>query len=170
MKLFKENLSAIKKNITNPRDGLSKDIFEFVSELTPLVCVDLLIKNKSNAVLLTWRDDEFYGPGWHFPGGIIRFKEEFKTRISKVAKMELGVKVKNHKYPLMIHEAMNKTRDTRGHFICLLFKVHLLSDLDPKKEFNKSIKDQNGFWKWHEKYPSNIIKQHKIYKKYFNSK
>lgn len=41
-----------------------------------MVNVDLLIKNvSSNETLLTWREDEYYGPGWHVPGGIVRFKE-----------------------------------------------------------------------------------------------
>ena len=55
-------------------------------ELTPLVNVDLLIKD-SGRTLLTWRDDEFYGPGWHIPGGILGFKERALDRLAKVAEL-----------------------------------------------------------------------------------
>ena len=59
--------------------GLPDDIFYLVSRLTPMINVDLLIVNEQNEKLLTWREDQFYGPGWHIPGGIIRFKEDRKS-------------------------------------------------------------------------------------------
>ena len=62
-----------------------RDRFLLVSQLTPLVNVELLIDDKEKGSLLTWRHDEFYGPGWHLPGGIVRFKELASTRIKKVA-------------------------------------------------------------------------------------
>ena len=50
-------------------NGLPHDLFVFVSRLTPLVNVDLLIQDPHHGTLLTWRHDETYGPGWHVPGG-----------------------------------------------------------------------------------------------------
>ena len=66
-------LLEIEQYIDDPREGLTEEIFYFISKLTPLVNVDLLIKNELNETLLTWRHDKFYGPAWHIPGGIIRF-------------------------------------------------------------------------------------------------
>jgi colanic acid biosynthesis protein WcaH len=34
--------------------------------------------------LLTWRDDESFGAGWHVPGGIIRYKETAADRIVRL--------------------------------------------------------------------------------------
>ena len=85
-----ENILA---RIGNARDGLPEDVFRLVSQLTPLVNVELLINDKNKGTLLTWRHDEFYGPDWHLPGGIIRFKEFAATRIEKVAMSELGASV-----------------------------------------------------------------------------
>ena len=51
--------------------GLVDSVFYMVSRLTPMVNVDLLIKNDANQILLTWRADRYYGPGWHIPGGIM---------------------------------------------------------------------------------------------------
>jgi colanic acid biosynthesis protein WcaH len=65
-------------SVTDAQKGLPQELFYFVSQLTPMVNVDLLIKNQKGQTLLTWRDDQFYGSAWHIPGGIIRFKESFE--------------------------------------------------------------------------------------------
>ena len=59
------------------QDGLPSHLFEYVSSITPIINVDLLVHNPSEGIILSWRSDKFYGPGWHVPGGIIRFKENF---------------------------------------------------------------------------------------------
>src|ERR1700756_3053304 len=76
-----------------PQEGLPEPVFLLVSRLTPLVSVDLLIKDELGRTLLTWRDDESYGPGWHVPGGIVRYQENAAHRIHEVARMELGARV-----------------------------------------------------------------------------
>ena len=94
----------------NPREGLPKDVFLLVSAITPLINVDLLIQNDDGETLLTWREDEFYGPGWHVPGGIVRFKEKFSTRIDEVARSELGTRVTAGTMPLLMNEVMTPHR------------------------------------------------------------
>ena len=44
----------------DPTQGLPEDLFLYASQITPLVNVDLLIKDEVNGVLLTWRDDDYY--------------------------------------------------------------------------------------------------------------
>jgi len=58
----------------------------FMQPDNPLVHVDLLIKDEVNGVLLTWRDDDYYGAGWHVPGGVIRLRKPFSDRIHAVAR------------------------------------------------------------------------------------
>ena len=65
-------LQEVRRTFEDPRDGLPEELFLFISELTPMINVDLLITNHQRETLLTWREDEFYGPGWHVPGGFIR--------------------------------------------------------------------------------------------------
>ena len=59
-----DNLEA---SIPDPFTGLQEDLFLFVSRITPIINVDLLIKNESDHTLLTWRDGGYYPPGWHVP-------------------------------------------------------------------------------------------------------
>ena len=154
---------TIREEVKNAKEGLSKDIFHFVSSLTPMINVDLLIKNENNETLLTWRSDEFYGPGWHLPGGIIRFKENPITRIEKVAMSELGCQVLYEHSPLTIRSQIANDRDVRGHFISMLYKCHLKTPLSPAMQALGSA-PSNGQWRWHKKAPNNLVTVHESFR------
>jgi ADP-ribose pyrophosphatase YjhB (NUDIX family) len=157
------HFNAILNFVGNAKQGLTESVFLFVSQLTPIVNVDLLIINAKGQTLLTWRNDEYYGPGWHVPGGIIRFKESASDRIHAVASIELGATVVAQSDPICVREVMAPNRDIRGHFISMLYQCDLTSELD---QSNQSISDdfiENGNWKWHDHCPDNLISQHKMY-------
>lgn len=160
------HFSAILSTVENARIGLPKSVFLFVSQLVPMVNVDLLIRNAQGQTLLTWREDEFYGPGWHVPGGIIRFKELAETRIQKVAQSELNVCVISEKTPICVKEVMASNRDVRGHFISLLYQCSLNGALPMKQIYKPDQPKQNGHWEWHDGCPDNIIPQHEMYRVY----
>ena len=79
---LKKYINLIEQSIDNPKIGLPEEIFKLVSRITPLINVDLLIKDRSNKTLLTWRNPgETTAAGWHIPGGIVRYKENVVDRI-----------------------------------------------------------------------------------------
>ena len=156
-------IKFLDKQIPNSSLGLPEEIFLFISRLTPLVNVDLLIKDEKGRTLLSWRDDKFVGAGWYIPGGIIRYKESLEQRIRKVAESEIGTMVEFEPVPLTFNQIILK-QNTRGHFISLLYKCFLSSKYVPKN-FGLKEKDE-GFLKWHDFCPSNLIKVHKIYRSY----
>ena len=159
-----KSIARIEELIKDPSNGLPEDIFLLISRITPLINVDLLIKN-NDKTLLTWRTKgETIKPGWHIPGGIIRYKETIADRICAVAKNELDTKVSFDNSPLAINEIMLK-QINRGHFISLLYSCQLLEELDPDKEFKGGIPNL-GEWNWHERPPELLISTHSIYKKY----
>ena len=141
---------------------LPEEIFLFVSRITPLVNVDLLIQDHARGTLLTWRHDRFYGPGWHVPGGIIRFRETAADRIHTVAKSELGAAVQFEPTPLFVHENINLERRDRGHAISLLYRCHVTSELDEQRRFlsGEPLPHQ---WYWHRKCPDNLIHEQQSY-------
>ena len=155
-------LREMRQTFGDPGDGLPEDLFLFVSELTPMINVDLLITNHRRETLLTWREDEFYGPGWHAPGGIIRFKEKAAARIAKVAQHELGVTVENEDSPILVTEIMNPTRETRGHFISMLYRCGLKTALSADNEFSEEC-PKNNHWRWFSAAPENLIYQQAMY-------
>jgi len=157
-----ELLREVEARLDIKTDGLPEELFLFISGITPLINVDLLIQDDSGHTLLTWRSDQFYGPGWHVPGGIVRFKETFADRIRLVAKGELGAVVDFDPTPVFVHESIVPGRRERGHFISLLYKCRLASELDPHRRYSPDapLPDQ---WLWHESCPENLIREQRFY-------
>ena len=156
-------VDKLESSIINPSEGLPEEIFLFLTRITPMINVDLLIKNEQNYTLLTWRDDGYYPAGWHIPGGIIRFKETIEQRIHKVALSELGTDVIFKNIPIAINEVIHPSRKNRGHFISLLYECKLTGLPDKKLKYEKGI-PKPGEWSWHKSCPDNIITTHEIYR------
>ena len=164
---LKKAIAEIEPFIQDPHLGLGDDLFQFLSRLTPMVNVDLLIRNDEGEILLTWRSDDYYGPGWHIPGGVVRFKELFEDRISAVAANELGTEVVFEEIPALVQQTLHTDRDTRGHFISLLFECALKAPPDHRRRYLSGTPKQ-GEWAWHNSLPPNMIKVHrKMYGKIF---
>jgi colanic acid biosynthesis protein WcaH len=162
---LRELINIIESFIENPTNGLPEDIFLFISRITPIVNVDLLIKNEQNHTLLTWRDDGYYSPGWHVPGGIVRFKETIAERIRAVAKNELGAEVDFNKTPLAINEVIHSARKNRSHFISFLYQCSLVTQPNESLRCKNNSPNPNE-WMWHSTCPLNIISVHEMYRKY----
>ncbi|MFH1288871.1 MAG: NUDIX domain-containing protein [bacterium] len=146
----------------NPSEGLPNELFYYISKVTPLVNVDLLIKDENGRTLLSWRNDQYSGRGWHVPGGIIRFKETFETRIKKVAETEIGVPVDFDPNPVAINQIIHNECEIRGHFISILYKCSLSSDFIPG---NKGLSNTDpGYLMWHDTCPDDLLEFHEIYR------
>jgi hypothetical protein len=116
-----DTLRNVLYRIPNPSNGLPADVFNFILKVTPVINVDLLVRDAANRVLFSWREDE-WGVGWHIPGGIIRFKELYEHRITAVARLELGTTVTAESMPCKILQLLD---EGRGHFLSLLFRCRL---------------------------------------------
>jgi ADP-ribose pyrophosphatase YjhB (NUDIX family) len=161
-----EAIALLKEQVPDPSAGLPDELFYYISQTTPLVNVDLLVKDKKGRILLAWRDDQFCGRGWHVPGGIIRFQETLETRLQAVAAKELGVASLDHdRAPLAVTEMIHPERAVRSHFISLLYQCRLPEDFTPH---NRGLKPgDSGYLQWHEHCPDNLIKYHdKYYRQY----
>ena len=156
-------IAYLDNEISNPSLGLPEELFLFISRITPMVNVDLLIKNKNGRVLLSWRDDPFAGTGWHLPGGIVRFKEKLENRVMKVAESEIGTPVEFDPVPIAINQSICE-HDTRGHFISVLYNCSLSSEYVPE---NRGLSDKdNGYLMWFDNCPDNLIEVQHMYKEY----
>lgn len=130
--------------------GLPDEVFSFVSSVTPMVNVDLLVSDEAGRVLLAWRKDE-RSEGWHIPGGIVRFKETFAQRIHRTALKELGVDVSFDETPLKISEIFMPYQ-RRGHFISFLYRCRLPEGYDVGQQEKRSGED--GYLAWQNTIPS----------------
>jgi colanic acid biosynthesis protein WcaH len=164
-RVIKRAIDKIDSLNEDPRRGLPEDLFLFASRITPMVNVDLLIKNERGQTLLTWRDDGYWRPGWHIPGGIIRYQESISERIRAVARTELGAEVAFRPTPLAIKEIMNPNRRVRGHFISFLYLCSLTTAPDNGLQYRSGQPLANQ-WMWHATCPENLIPVHEIYREY----
>ena len=164
---LKKLIEEIEHYIRNPSIGLPDEVFYFISRITPLVNVDLLIKNQQGATLLTWREDQFY-KGWHIPGGIVRYKETFSERIKEVAKNELGAEIDFDPEPLAINNIIQSYRRDRGHFISILFGCRLTTKLDDKNRCKNINEPKKNEWMWFKRCPKNLLIVHRIYEMFIN--
>ena len=162
---LEEMIAALEAAIGDPRRGLPEEVFRFVSRMTPLANVDLLIQDPARGTLLTWRADEFFGRGWHLPGGVIRYKETAGERVRACARQELGVDVAFDDVPIAVAQGINP-QDTRGHHIALLMRCHLLGEPD---EGRRAVQSEPavGQWRWHARCPDDLLPVHRYYAKYF---
>ena len=164
--IYQQAFAALDAWVGEPVDGLPEEFFLFLSRFTPMVNVDLLIQDEGHRTLLTWRQDETYGAGWHVPGGIIRYRETAEDRIRATARRELGAEVTFHAEPMAVEQAMHPDRRERGHFISLVYTCRLLGPPDPALRYLHG-RPQRDQWAWHEGCPPNLIAWQAHYRRFF---
>ena len=152
--------------IDDPTQGLPEEIFLFATEITPMVNVDLLIRDEKGQILLSWRDDKYYGKGWHVPGGILRLKEHFPERIQKTALNEIGCHVIYSDNPIEIVPIIENDMKTRGHFITFIYECKLPKNFIIDNSIRKVR--EAGYLEWHQRYPDDMLPVHSFYRKYFS--
>jgi colanic acid biosynthesis protein WcaH len=159
-------IELLESAASHPHEGLPPDVFRFVSRITPLINVDLLVQDGQGRTLLTWRDDEWFGAGWHIPGSIIRYKETAAARVAACARDELGADVAFDQPPILISELFRDGRD-RGHFISLLYRCRLTTPLDDSRRAHAEAPSA-GEWQWHRSCPVNLIDAQRHYARFFH--
>ena len=154
-------IGILQSKVSNPSEGLPDEIFYYISKTTPLLNVDLLIKHENEQTLLSWRNDQYTGSGWHVPGGIVRFKETMEDRIKKVAETEIGTLVDFDPTPIAINQIIHPERETRGHFISILFNCSISNDFILNND--ELCNTDQGYLMWHDTCPNDLLNFHKIY-------
>lgn len=162
-----EAIAFLDLEVANPAEGLPEELFLYISRTTPLINVDLLIKDERGRTLLSWRNEKYTGIGWHVPGGIVRFKEILETRIKIVAETEIGTEVRFDRTPLAIHQIIHPSQNIRGHFISFLYKCFLESTFIPQN--NGLSRNDNGYLAWHDSCPRPLFAFHEIYRNHIDA-
>ncbi len=150
----------------DPTKGLPQELFLFATTLMPCPNVDLFI-TRGKQLLLSWRDDEFYGSGWHIPGGCIRLRETLDYRIQETAKKEVGVEVTYDKEHFLTREGIVRyerpwmeNQLVRSHNISMLFYCTIPEEY--QIENVDKTEHSQGYRKWFDHYPDELIEEHKV--------
>jgi len=70
---------------------LNKDEFAQVVRNTPLVAIDLIVRDRERCVLLGLRTNEPAKGKWFVPGGVVRKYERLNYAFARIVKTEIGL-------------------------------------------------------------------------------
>src|SRR3989338_11127208 len=147
------------KKISNPENGLGKELFNAIIAVAPQATVEAVIVDNienSTRVLVTPRDDSDCPKSCHLPGSFIRYGETFHKRLDSLIRSELKVGIKKFKDTGINYNILEKRN--KRHIIGLYFLVELDS--------NPEVIHQ-----WINYVPGNLVIQHGYFlKSYFNWK
>ena len=113
---------------------LSEHLFKKIVQHTPLISIDLVVRNKNNEILLGKRLNRSAQGYWFVPGGRILKDESIPDAFVRITKNELGMARKiqgvsflgvyEHHYPDNFSE-----EDFSTHYIVLAFELNFHNNL-----------------------------------------
>jgi colanic acid biosynthesis protein WcaH len=178
MESLSQAIAVIDRAIGQPHPGrLPLELFLLVSRLVPLFTVDLWVQRDDRAVLLTWREDAFFGRGWHVPGSALRLGETTEYRLKECAREELGAEIEAEALPFDLMEEIQphiqdgsdpRARD-RAHNVSAAYRCQLLTPPDPARAYlvDSGEPPRPGQWAWHSCVPDELLAVHRCYEKHF---
>jgi colanic acid biosynthesis protein WcaH len=111
---------------------LSKEKFLTIIADTPLISIDLIIRNPAGAILMGRRINEPAKDSWFVPGGRIYKNEDLEDAFKRITNDELGFELKimqarligafTHKYPINALGAVGVTT----HYVVLAYDLGIL--------------------------------------------
>jgi colanic acid biosynthesis protein WcaH len=112
---------------------LKEDVFALVVESTPLISMDLIVKSKTNKILLGKRLNRPAQNFWFVPGGRIFKNEKLDQAFSRIALDELGLDIKQHEVDFLgvfqhFYEDSQfgmKLKDPSTHYVVLGYEIGL---------------------------------------------
>lgn len=104
--------------------------YKFIYSKVPRLCVDLIIQTKEG-IVLTKRDIRPYKGMWHLPGGTVLFRESIKSASSRIAKEEVGIKIKIEK----VLGVMEFPREPNGFHAVSLGLLAVIASGKPRGSF-----------------------------------
>ncbi len=114
---------------------LEPEIFKTVVKHTPLVSIDLIVRDASERVLLGMRTNRPARDSWFVPGGRIDKDEAIEAAFSRLVKDELGVLSSFHEarflgvYQHFYDDNFSGT-EFSTHYVVLAYELHLDLALD----------------------------------------
>ena len=109
----------------------------------PIPCVDIVVMNEDEEILLVLRANEPARGRWWFPGGRIYFWETRENAVKRKMLEECGYELKSKPIELGTYDSLLAMRGERmAHGITTLFKVKV------EKSFKIQLDSQSSNVKW----------------------
>lgn len=101
---------------------LSPEEYMSIYSKVPRLVVGLIINNENGILLAKRRSGGWVGK-WHFPGGMVRYREKLTDSVQRIAKEELGMSVNIVKTLGYVEYFSEESERGFGYTICLPFLV-----------------------------------------------
>ena len=124
-----------------------KNILEIIVA-TPLVSIDLVIKNPSKKVLLGKRTNRPAKGYWFVPGGRIIKNETINQALKRISKVEVGLDLSTETlnllgaYDHIYEDNFLNVSGINTHYVALAFAVNLKQEIEVKPD------EQHIAFKW----------------------
>ena len=126
-----------------------KHVLEII-EATPLVSIDLVIRNPSNKVLLGKRNNRPAMGYWFVPGGRIFKNETINQALKRISEVELGQDLSTKApsllgaYDHIYEDNFLNVKGINTHYVVLAFVIALQQEIEVKSD------EQHSELKWWE--------------------
>jgi ADP-ribose pyrophosphatase YjhB (NUDIX family) len=89
-----EEFARILRKIIEEDNGFlpNQEVFELMVRLRPLPFTEVIItRNNHKEFLLVYREDKWWGKGWHIPGGGMKTEETIEETCSRHTREDAGI-------------------------------------------------------------------------------
>ena len=142
--------------------SLITEEFYKVVEKTPLVSVDLIVKNKDNEIVLGYRNNNPAKNTYFTPGGVIRKNEKVDDAIKRILKDEVGIEYDTISDRITFNGIFNHFYDNNfaddifgTHYVCLSYIIDISDIGINNNSEGNGYNNQHSSLDW---YPINDIK------------
>ena len=133
--------------------------FKTVVESTPLVSIDLIVRNSNNQILLGKRVNRPAQNNWFVPGGRILKDESFDTAFERLIKVELSLQNTDANF-LGVYQHFYEDNFSEGefttHYVVLAYEIKFDGDLSSLPD------EQHNDYLWFEE--SELLSDDKVHK------
>jgi len=135
--------------MSNPsQDKIPTEGFLEAVRLTPMVAIDLIVRNPRGEVLLGLRNNEPAANTWFVPGGRILKDERLDTAFERIARVELGISVSRSQARFLgPYEHLYDTNFARAPGVSTHYVV-LAHEITTSEPIASPADDQHGELRW----------------------
>ena len=133
---------------------IQKSVYQNIIEILPIICVDIIIRNRNDQYLLVNRMNEPMKDKWWVIGGRVLKGETITQAVFRKAREEAGLRLKQAQ-AIGYFEALDQTdpfgRDNQYHAISIVHEARISGDE------NIRLDSQSREWKFAESLPEEFI-------------
>ncbi|PHR84375.1 MAG: GDP-mannose mannosyl hydrolase [Colwellia sp.] len=128
---------------------LPLETFKKIIASTPLISIDLIVKNKLGQVLLGKRNNRPAKGFWFVPGGRILKDETFKKAYARLLNEELGILNKNKAVKFIgnyqhFYQDNFSTENFTTHYVVMAYEINFVGDISQLSQ------EQHNKYRWFE--------------------